>query len=284
MNSLNGTVIKAVSSTFFVDTEKGVKRCFARKKLKLDGDIYVGDRVTIVPDYDSFVIEEVLKRRNCLIRPYVSNIDVCLIVLANEPEPDLLLADKIIVNCLVENIEPILVDNKTDLEKVDLSEYNDVCKSVYCSAESGEGIEQLFSYIKCKTACLAGQSGVGKSSIINSLLDSRLCEVGEMAKKIRRGKNTTRKTEIFNLGGTYLVDTCGFNMLESVDIEPENLRLYYDDFEVFRKECRFNGCTHTFEPDCAVKPKVGTEIGAGRYARYKTIYQELEDRRKTKYE
>lgn len=284
MKTINSRVIKAVASKFFVDTQKGVKVCFARKKLKLDGNIFVGDYVEISPDRDAWVIEKVEERKNQLIRPYVSNIDVCLIVICAVPEPDFVLVDKIIINCLQQNIEPYIVVNKIDLESVDLSEYNSVCRILKCSAETGDGIVELFEAVKGRTVCFAGQSAVGKSSIINAILDNDLCEVGELAKKIKRGKNTTRKTEIFNLNGTYLIDTCGFSMLETVDVEPEDLRLYYDDFEKYRKECRFNKCTHIEEPDCAVKPHVGKDIGEGRYQRYRQIYSELYDRRRNKYE
>ena len=279
-----GRVIKAVASKFFVDTGDDVKVCFARKKLKFDGNIFVGDYVEIAKDRDVFVIESVEERKNQLIRPYVSNVDVCLIVIASEPEPDFVLVDKVIINCLEQNIEPVLVANKSDIALVDLSEYRDIVKVFHISAENGIGVADVFDYVEGKTVCLAGQSAVGKSSLINAILDSDECEIGELAKKIKRGKNTTRRIEIYNLGGTYLMDTCGFSMLETVDIEPENLRLYFDDFEMFRKECKFNSCTHINEPECAVKPHVGKEIGVGRYERYKLIYDELVERRKNKYE
>ncbi len=281
---LKGRVIKAVASKFFVDTDDGVKICFARKKLKLDGNIYVGDFVEIAKDRDSFVIEKVEERKNQLIRPYVSNVDVCLILIASEPAPDFLLVDKVIVNCLEQDIEPVLVANKCDIERIDMSDYNSVVKCFEISAETGDGVTTLFDYVKGRTVCLAGQSAVGKSSLINAILDNDECEVGELAKKIKRGKNTTRRIEIYNLGGTYLMDTCGFSMLEAVDIEPESLRLYFDDLEVFRKDCKFNTCTHINEPDCAVKLHVGKEIGQARYDRYKLIFEELTERRKNKYE
>ena len=285
MKTLSGRVIKAVASKFWVDTEEGVKVCFARKKLKADGDIYVGDRVTAAKDRDSFVIERVEPRANVLVRPYVANVDVCLIVLAIEPEPDLLLADKVIVNCLAEGIAPVLVWNKSDLEKADLSEYDNVCERAFVSAETGEGVKELAGLIRGKTVCFAGQSAVGKSSLINALLDSPALEVGELAKKIKRGRHTTRRSEILALGeGTYLVDTCGFSMLDAVDIPPEELRLYFDDMERFRQDCRFNTCLHIDEPDCAVKAHIGSGVGRGRYERYKLIYEELCDRRKNKYD
>lgn len=285
MKTYKGRVIKAVASKFFVDTDEGVKVCFARKRLKNDGLIYVGDYVEIAKDRDSFVIENVAPRKNRLIRPYVSNVDVCFIVIAPEPEPDFLLVDKIIVNCLVEGIEPILVKNKADVKHIDTAEYDGVVKQIECSAQTGENVKKIVEIAKGKTACFAGQSAVGKSSLLNNILDCDLLEVGELAKKIKRGKNTTRKTEIFHIGeGTYFVDTCGFSMLETVDVVPENLRLYFDDLEAFRKDCRFNMCTHTDEPDCAVKAHVGKEIGVGRYERYKTIYQELVMRKEEKYD
>jgi ribosome biogenesis GTPase len=286
MKTLSGRVVKAVASKFFVDTLGGVKVCFARKKLKQDGgDIYVGDYVEIAKDRDTFVIESVQPRKNVLIRPYVSNVDMCFIVVAPEPEPDFVLVDKIIINCLEQHIEPVLVKNKTDLAKLDTAEYNKVCKQVNCCAEDGSGLNGLIELARGKTVCLAGQSAVGKSSIINAVSDAEILEVGEMAKKIKRGRHTTRRTEIIALSnGACFVDTCGFSMLETIGIEPEELRLYYDDFEIFRKQCRFNSCTHTDEPDCAVKLHVGTEIGVGRYERYKAILNELEMRRKNKYD
>lgn len=284
MKTYKGRVIKAVASKFFVDTSDGVKVCFARKRLKNDGLIYVGDFVTVAKDRDSFVIEEVAPRKNRLIRPYVSNVDVCFIVIAPEPEPDFLLVDKIIVNCLEQRITPILVKNKCDFAKIDSSEYSSVVDIIECSAQTGERISDLVRMAKGKTACFAGQSAVGKSSILNAILDSDELEVGELTRKIKRGKNTTRKTEIFYVGeDTYFVDTCGFSMLDAVDVEPESLRLYFDEFELFRRDCRFNTCTHTDEPDCAVKSHVGKEIGEGRYQRYKALYAELVERRENKY-
>lgn len=284
MKKFEGRVIKAVASKFFVQTADDVKPCFARKKLKNDGLIFVGDYVTISKDRDAFVIEEVKPRKNQLIRPYVSNVDVCFIVIAPEPEPDFILVDKVIVNCLEENITPVLVKNKCDVKTIDTTEYERVLDIVECSATTGFNIEKLLDYAKGKTACFAGQSAVGKSSLLNALLDCDMLETGALTRKIKRGKNTTRKTEIFAVDeNTYFVDTCGFSMLETVDIPPENLRLYFDDLEAFRRECRFNMCAHIDEPDCAVKAHVGKEIGVGRYERYKAIYLELAQRRENKY-
>lgn len=285
MKTYDGRVVKAVSSRFFVDVADGVKTCYARKKLKADGDIFVGDRVRISKDRDSYVIEEVYPRKNSLIRPYVANVDVCFITIAPEPSPDFLLVDKVIVNCLRQDILPVLVANKCDISDIDASEYQKVLEVVRCSAQSGEGIERLATLAKGRTSCFAGQSAVGKSSLINAMLDADVLEVGELAKKIKRGKNTTRRTEILSLGNdSYLVDTCGFSMLEAVDMPPEELRLYFDDMEEYRPRCRFNMCTHTAEPDCAVREQVGKGVGKGRYERYLAIYAELKQRQDEKFD
>ncbi len=281
---IDGRVVKAIASKFFVDTGADVKPCFARKKLKFDGNIFVGDFVKIQKDRDVFVIEEIKRRKNQLIRPYVSNIDICLIVIAPEPSPDFVLVDKIIVNCHQQCIRPILVKNKCDIEQIDTSEYNGVVDIIECSAETGQGIDEILQKSLGKTICFAGQSAVGKSSIINNMLKSDVLKVGELTRKIKRGKHTTRQTEIINIGGTYLVDTCGFSMLDTIDIDENDLRLYFDEFEEYRNDCKFATCTHTNEPDCAVKQHIGKEIGTNRYERYLTIFEELKDRRKNKYD
>ena len=196
----NGRVVKAVASKFFVDTGDDVKVCFARKKLKFDGNIFVGDYVEIAKDRDVFVIESVEERKNQLIRPYVSNVDVCLIVIASEPEPDFVLVDKVIINCLEQNIEPVLVANKSDIALVDLSEYHDIVKVFHISAENGIGVADVFDYVEGKTVCLAGQSAVGKSSLINAILDSDECEIGELAKKcFKTASCATFKTVTHNV-------------------------------------------------------------------------------------
>ena len=168
MTKLKGRVVKGVASRFSVYTDEGFKTCLARGRLKSDGLIYVGDYVEIVRDRDVWVIESVAPRKNALIRPYVSNIDLCLITVAPVPAPDFLLVDKVIVNCLAEGITPVLVVNKSDIEKVDVSEYNCV-ETVYCSAETEGGADVLVPVIGGKTVCFAGQSAVGKSSLIKTL-------------------------------------------------------------------------------------------------------------------
>lgn len=280
----SGRVIKAVASRYFVDTGKETIVAFARKKIKNMDRILVGDNVDMVTEKGSYVIEKILPRKNKLIRPYVSNIDICLIVVAPVPEPDFVLVDKVIINCFVENIKPILVANKSDLSFLEsLKQYDGIVETMSCSTVSMDGIEQIKDRLSGNTVCLAGQSAVGKSSLVNAILEKELLETNGLTKKIQRGKHTTRQTEIIKIEDFYLIDTCGFSMLNVVDLEPEKLKLYYDEFDQFSSECQFSSCTHINEPNCAVKEHVGKEIPTERYERYKTIYDELVERKNKKY-
>lgn len=289
---LIGKVIKHVAARFVVLSDNKRFKCIARKKIRgkeyyqdAVDEILVGDIVEFVKDRDIFIIEKVLKRKNQLIRPYVSNIDTCLIVISPIPEPDFLLVDKIIVNCLHQNIEPILVLNKIDLGKIDVSDYDNLFNVIYTSTETQEGIQTLLDTIKGKTTCLAGQSAVGKSSIINAIMKNNIQIVGDISEGTQKGKNTTRITEIISIDkDSFIVDTCGFSMLETIDIQPEELRLYYDEFIEFSSQCKYTSCTHINEPDCEVRKHVGKEISSKRYNRYVVIFNELMERRKEKYE
>ena len=290
--TLIGKVIKHVAARFVVLSDNKRYKCIARKKIRgkeyyqdAVDEILVGDIVEFVKDRDVFIIEKVQKRKNQLIRPYVSNIDTCLIVISPIPEPDFLLVDKIIVNCLHQNIEPILVLNKIDLGKIDVSDYVDLFDVIYTSTETQEGIQTLLYTIKGKTTCLAGQSAVGKSSIINAIMKNNVQVVGDISEGTQKGKNTTRITEIISIDkDTFIVDTCGFSMLETIDIQPEELRLYYDEFVEFSSQCKYTSCTHINEPDCEVRKHVGKEISSKRYNRYVVIFNELMERRKERYE
>ena len=279
---MQGRIIKIVSNVYTVDTENGVYNCVVRKRIKNDVKPVVGDIVEVLETCDAFVIDDLYDRKNSLIRPYVANVDVAVIVVSPKPKPDFLLVDKVIVNAIDENIEPIIVCNKSDVSKLDLSEYKN-SKVFYTSAKTSDGIKELKNYLSNKTVCLIGQSAVGKSSLINAMANLNL-QTGGLAKKTERGKHTTRQTELIKCDDFWVIDTCGFSLLNTIDIEPEELRLYYEEFLSYAGGCRYHGCTHTTEPDCEIIRRVGVDIPKGRYERYVEIFKELEEKRRKKYD
>ncbi|MBQ9115005.1 MAG: ribosome small subunit-dependent GTPase A [Clostridia bacterium] len=288
--SLDGKVVKIVSNRYTVRVDDGKEyRAYARGKLRLQGDIYVGDNVKIVFERGDAVIDAVKPRINQLVRPFVANVDSALIVVAKEPEPDMLLIDKIIINCYLEGIKPVLLYNKADLateEEIEelFAPYKEHIDCVVLSALEKKGLEELSQYIEGNVVCFAGQSAVGKTSLLNAILDLNLKTDG-LSAKIKRGKNTTRHVEIYKALGGDIMDTCGFSMLSIVSIEPEELIYYYPDFIKYQDECRFKSCTHREEPDCAVKRAVESgEISKERYQRYLDIYEEINEHKRRLYD
>lgn len=257
--------------------------CTIRGTLKKDVDVYVGDLVEV----SDSVIEKVYPRKNVLIRPYVANIDVLLITVATTPIPDWTLVEKLILICHTQKITAAIVLNKCDLlsesERENmLSTYKDF-DIFFVSAKSGEGIDKLKEYSKDKLICFAGQSAVGKSSIINLMTDKNL-ETGELSKRIQRGKNTTRQIEIFQTEYGQIADTCGFSVLEGIDIRYDELVYYYEEFIPLQSKCKYSNCTHTNEPFCAVKEAVKRgEIDENRYKRYVILYNKFKDIWRKKY-
>lgn len=263
---------------------------FARGKIKNAVEILVGDMVEVEKQGRSYVIEKVLPRKNSLIRPYVANIDIAIITIALSPKPDYILVDKILLNCRNCNIKPVLCVNKSDLATDEFrkeieEDYANFCDIIYVSAKNNENIDEIERLVKDKVVCLCGQSAVGKSSIINRLLPDASLEVGELSKKTERGKHTTRTTEIFRLRSGFVVDTCGFTMLENVDISERELQAFYPDFTEASYNCKFRGCEHIHEPECEVKRLVNEgKISKRRYERYVQIYGEIKENRRKKYE
>lgn len=284
---LRGQVYKAVAGMFTVKTENGEYSCSARKKVKNDIDIFVGDYVDI--DEGDKTIERVYSRNNIMIRPYVSNIDLLIIVVAPQPEPDWTLVEKLIINCYAQNITPAIIINKVDLmTEAKIKEYEEPYKELAVlkvSAATEEGMDNLAKFIQGKLVCFAGQSAVGKTSIINALAKTEL-EVGELSRKIMRGKNTTRQVEIIDVGANIrVVDTCGFSILKTENIEYDRLASYYDDYVKVTAQCKYDNCSHTTEPECAVRRLVGEgKLNAVRYNRYVALYNEMKELWRKKYE
>lgn len=289
-NLLSGTVTKAVGGVFTVQSNKGKFTCFSPKKLRYnDFDVIVGDKVRFEDLHKGKgLIVEILPRKNKLHRPEIANVDICFIVLSCQPQPDLYLADKVLINCFQEGIRPIIVVNKMDIDDgtADMIErdYSSVCEIVKLSALDNSSVLSLEKYVCGNVVCFAGQSAVGKTSLLNLLLPNANAQIGTLSEKTGRGMHTTRHSSLHQVLDGYVVDTCGFSLCNLKGIASDELRLYWDDFVERSAGCKFSSCTHTVEPDCAVKAAVEQgDIPKGRYERYLEEMKELVEEEKNKY-
>lgn len=244
----------------------------------------VGDLVNFAELSGYSSIEKILPRRNEMRRPAVANLDRLLLVLsAGKPAPDLMLADKLLIQAKQNGIHPVIVINKTDMDfgyAEELKEQYAYYDTLLTSAKDNKGIGLLKEKIRGTCVCLAGQSAVGKSSLINRLDDSFGLETDGLSKKTDRGKHTTRQAELFYVENcdAYVVDTPGFSMFE-MNLNKNEIAEYYPEFCIFGKQCRFVSCLHDREPDCGVKQAVEMkEINRERYERYLRIMHSLEEK------
>lgn len=280
---IKGIVTKILSFEHYVLCDDGkTYLCRLRGKQRRIGEVYVGDKVEFTTCGKIGNIENVLPRKNSLIRPYVANIDIAFIVVAIEPEPDLLLVDKLIVSCFNSDIKPIIVVNKCDIKSDTLSmiekDYGEHFKILTVSAINSRGIDELAKFCEGKTVCFCGQSAVGKTTILNALTGLN-AKTGGLS-KIKRGRNTTRHIEAYEVCGGLVVDTCGFSLLDVDGIKAEELGLYYPEFDEGRASCKFSTCTHISEPECQIKKEVESgKISISRYNRYKELFEEIKNGR-----
>ncbi len=302
---MRGKIIRGVGGFYYVHAEdsavyecraKGIFRKENRKPL-------VGDDVEIsVLDAEKRIgnVDGLLPRRNMLIRPAAANVDQAMVVFAlNHPKPNLNLLDRFLILMSRQKIPVIICFNKTDLADMELPGmleqiYRDCgCEVYFVSVACREGLDSVRRTLEGKTTVLAGPSGVGKSSLTNSFLSEQHMEVGEISRKADRGKHTTRHTELLLLKpgdlpkgqaecrNSYILDTPGFSSLYLPDMEYEELKEYFYEFVPYEQQCRFQGCMHLKEPDCAVKAAVESgKIPAARYESYVLLAEELRTRRK----
>ena len=282
-----GIIVKGIGGFYYVLTDHEIVECKARGLFRKDGITpMVGDKVKLAQDID--VIETILPRKNRLLRPAVANIDYLGIVVApRDPAPDYLLVDKMIIYACIQDIEPIIIINKIDIvSQLDIDEIIDMYKNtgwkvLPVSSMTGEGIEDLGYAFSGGITTLAGQSGVGKSSLLNALHPSFDLEVGEISQKLKRGRHTTRYVELLSLPhGGMVVDTPGFSSVAIQNIDERLVAECYPEFEKYRHKCRFGSkCIHKNEPDCSIKENVDRgNISKGRYERYIKILEEIEER------
>ena len=294
---MQGKIIKGIAGFYYVHVvNSGLYECKAKGIFRNSNQKpFVGDNVEIVIlDEEKKLgnITELFPRKNELIRPAVVNIDQALIIFAlTQPEPNFNLLDRFLISMERQGVETIICFNKKDLATKEQIKrcYETYEKSGFTTIttclKTREGIEEIDKVLKNKTTVLAGPSGVGKSSLLNILIPNAKMEIGTLSEKIKRGKHTTRHSEIFHLeGDTYIFDTPGFTSLLLPDLEKEDLRNYYFEFNPYENKCRFNGCVHINEPECSVKLALQQGvINPIRYSNYKGLYEELKEKEQRRY-
>jgi ribosome biogenesis GTPase len=287
-----GLLIKGIGSFYEVLTESGeVVTSKARGAFRREGLVpTVGDRVRIERKEQGYAqMTDILPRRNLLVRPPVANVDQLLIVVsASAPEPDWLLVDRLIIAAKRMRIDSVPVLNKIDtasdaVAEAFRTEYH-AFKTLSVSAETGEGLDALRAQMSGKISCFAGQSAVGKSSLLNALFPDLHLETGELSRKTERGRHTTRHAELWPYENGAVLDTPGFSMFETECLEQSELDACYPEFSN-AGPCRFPGCMHISEPDCGVKPLLASGLlTEGRYERYREIALDYQMRRKHRYD
>ncbi|SET39320.1 ribosome biogenesis GTPase [[Clostridium] aminophilum] len=291
---MQGKIVKGIAGFYYVHDGIGsvyecrAKGVFRNRKEKP----LVGDDVEItVLDGENKIgsVDRILPRKNSLIRPAVANVDQALVVFAvTDPEPNLNLLDRFLIMMRMQKVPVIIAFSKADLTDPEGEErlrriYEHAgCTVCFFSTRKQQGLDRLDGLLAGKTTVLAGPSGVGKSSLTNHLQPEAAMEIGELSRKISRGKNTTRHSELFFVkDGTFVCDTPGFSSIYVDGIEARDLQAYYPEFAEHEDGCRFLGCVHVGERECGVKDAVAAgTIAASRYENYLLIYEELKNKRR----
>lgn len=284
----SGIIIKGIGGFYYVLSGEALFECKARGIFRKD-DIspLPGDMVNfsvIDNEKRKGSIDEILPRTSRLVRPAVSNVDqVAAVIAVRSPAPDYLLLDKLLVTAEKENINPVICINKIDLDAD--REYEKTAglyskagyRTIPASSSTGEGFDELKAVLKGRITVFAGQSGVGKSTILNIIMNSMVMKTGILSEKTERGRHTTRHAELVRLdSGGYVVDTPGFSSFELPNMDFKDLQLYYPEFGGIEDKCRFAGCSHVNEPDCSVKAAVLSGfVSEERYKRYIEFYSYL---------
>ena len=283
-----GTLIRGIGSFYTVkdaDGEEYTLRCkkkFRREKISP----LVGDEVLFSPGRgeEHGWLEEILPRRTSCLRPPVANVTRLVIVVAPVPEPDLLLVDRQVSRAFAQGMDVVMVVNKSDLdaglaERMRAEYAGAGIRVIAASAKKKTGLDEVREALGGDAlCCFTGQSGAGKSTMLNALLDLDL-ETGDISRKISRGKNTTRHTELIEKNGIRVMDTAGFNLLEAESaLEPEKLKERYPEFAPYEGKCRFRECLHDREPGCAVAEAARKgEVSEGRLERYRALLAEAKE-------
>ena len=278
-----GRILRSLSGFYDVQTGNTLVTCRARGILRKEGNSpLTGDMVEITIERGKGMVERILPRKNSFIRPAVANVDALVVFAANvNPVTEPFLIDRVAAIAGDQEVPVYLCVNKCDLDPADdlVRIYEKAGFPVICtSAETGEGVEQLRSLLAGKLTAFTGNSGVGKSSILNCLCPELALPTGEVSEKLGRGRHTTRHVELYRLGEeTYVADTPGFSSFDTDQMDvilKENLQYAFPDFGPFIGKCRFDDCSHRKEPDCAVRAALEEgQIGKTRYDSYLKLYE-----------
>ncbi|MCR5214984.1 MAG: ribosome small subunit-dependent GTPase A [Eubacterium sp.] len=285
-NLAEGIIIKGIDGFYFVDTQDTILKCKARGIFRKKGMVpLAGDRVRVsVNEDDLSMVEEILPRKNSFVRPPIANIDRLLIVasVAN-PVPNIYNIDKLTVIAKLMEVEPVIVFTKMDLG--DTEPYEEIYRNagfpvISINNKSGENIDKLDQYIGEGITGLAGYSGVGKSSLVRHLIPDSDIVVGEISRKLKRGRQTTRESTLYKYKNGYITDTVGFSNLELYtyrdQLSTNNLQYFFPEFEKYLGECKFTSCSHTVEKGCKIIEALNDgEIEKTRHENYCKMYQEL---------
>ncbi|MGN1391216.1 MAG: ribosome small subunit-dependent GTPase A [Sharpea porci] len=286
---LQGRIIKSLAGFYYVESQNVLYTCKARGKFRKENmKPVVGDLCDFeIDDNQEGYIKKIAKRKNYLTRPPISNIDQALLVFSiTHPDFDSLLLDRFLANVEHKDVKPIIVITKIDLDSSRMEkikqDYHDY-QIIFVSSKEHIGIDEVKANLKDKVTVVTGQSGVGKSSLLNALDIQLHIETNEISDALGRGKHTTRHVELIKMHGGYVADTPGFSSLE-LEMEPRELAVSYHDFRRLSESCKFRGCLHDSEPYCAVKQAVEDgEIAKDRYLHYLSFLKEVKEIKEKKY-
>jgi ribosome biogenesis GTPase len=288
-----GMIVKALSGFYYVQSEDGVFQCrgrgnFRKRQIKP----LVGDQVEFEAENvtDGYILD-VFERKNELVRPPIANVDQALLVFsALEPDFSPLLLDRFLVHIEANNLIPVIIISKVDLlDDSSLTgietfkkEYEEIGYTVLLTSTlHNNGIDKILPYLNGRVSVVAGQSGVGKSSLLNSLKPELNIETNEISSHLGRGKHTTRHVELLSIGGGLVADTPGFSSLDFIDLEADDLSNCFPEMEERAANCKFRGCTHTSEPKCAVKAAYDQgEISSTRMKHYLQFLDEIKSQKR----